>query len=110
MYTLKISILNLIELTFVQRLAIINNNNQTKIVTKTGKFIRPLIRLSAKDCNFIDNGVYLCRQITTAETGIIHGSNETMIIRTNLIREGSLQTQGYESDEDLEEIEQVSLL
>ena len=52
-YTLKIPILNPIEFSLFQRLYIINNNNQTKIVTTPWTLIGPLTKLSAQKCQEI---------------------------------------------------------
>ena len=43
-YTLKISILNHIEFSLFQRFSIINDNNQTKIITLPWRLIGPLIK------------------------------------------------------------------
>ena len=66
-YTLKISILNPIEFILFQRLSIINNNNQTEIVTTPRRLIGPLIILSAQKCQELYKQNYLCQKIVSRE-------------------------------------------
>ena len=66
-YTLKISILNPIKFSLFQRLSIINNNNQTEVVTTPWRLIGPLIILSAQKCQDLYKHNYLCQKIVSRE-------------------------------------------
>ena len=63
LFTHKIPILNSIEFSLFQRLYIVNNNNQTKIVTTPWRLIGPLIKLSAQKCQEVYKQNYLCQKI-----------------------------------------------
>ena len=66
-YTLKIPILNPIEFSLFQRLSIINDNNQTEIITLRWRLIGPLIKLSAQNFQKIYKQNYFCQKIVTRE-------------------------------------------
>lgn len=63
-YTLKIPILNPIEFSLFQRLAVINKNNQTEIVTTPWKLNGLLLELFSNKCQLMYQNNYLCNQLT----------------------------------------------
>uniref|UniRef100_A0ABD2VW37 Envelope protein n=1 Tax=Trichogramma kaykai TaxID=54128 RepID=A0ABD2VW37_9HYME len=63
-YTIKIPILNPITFKLYQRLAIVNDLNQTEILTYQWKLYGSLLKLYSKRCQIIFDDNYLCDKIT----------------------------------------------
>ncbi|XP_031789078.1 uncharacterized protein LOC116418037 [Nasonia vitripennis] len=70
-YTIKIPILNSIEFSLFQRLAIINRNNQTEIVTIPWKLDGSIIKLFSRRCQLIYQSDYVCYQILAEDAKTI---------------------------------------
>ena len=65
-YTIKILILNPIEFSLYQRLAIINYNNQTEVITTPWNLTGSSIKLFANKCRQMYEKDFLCQQIHPA--------------------------------------------
>ena len=139
-YTIKIPILNTIEFSLYQRLAIINYNNQTEVITTPWSLTGSSIKLFANKFRQMYENDFLCQQIITEKVKPIiisispplilkyklsenlmlvssnypikvkHDNDQMMIRGTYEIQGNDLQIQGYQLDENLGEMEQSSLI
>ena len=139
-YTIKIPILNPIEFSLIQRLAIINHNNQTEVITTPWSLTQSSIKLFANKCRQMYERNFLCQQIINEKVKPIIISisppliltyklsenltlvssnypikvkhdNDQMVIRgTYEIQGNDVQIQGYRLDENIGELEQSSLI
>ena len=79
-YTIKIPVLNPIEFSLFQRLAIINQYNQTEIVVTPWILDRQLIKLFSKTCQLIYQ-YNICYQVTAEKTkSIIISSSSPLVL------------------------------
>ena len=139
-YTIKIPILNPIKFSLYQRLAIINYNNQTEVITAPWSLTGSSIKLFANKCRQMYQKDFLYQQIITEKVKPIiisispplilkyklsenltlvssnypikikHDNDQMMIRGTYEIQGNNVKIRGYRFDENLGEMEQSSLI
>ena len=95
-YTIKIPILNPIEFSLYQRLAIINYNNQTEVITTPWSLTGSSIKLFANKCRQMYEKDFLCQQIITEKVKpIIISISPPLILTYKLSENLTLVSSNY---------------